>query len=149
LYSPLGWFGWRKVVLKWLEAQRDTSGTKLKTFWNTILGEAYEEAGEAIEPHFLKKRIEPDWRLGQAPARCLMLTAGVDVQHNRLECYVWGWGRDLESWVIDRIVIFGSPALDETWKALEDVLQKGYPHAGGSTLRLQAMAIDSSDGVTT
>ncbi len=149
LYSPLGWFSWRQIVLKWLEAQRDPSGTKLKTFWNTILGEAYDEAGEAIEAHFLKARVEA-WRLGGVvPAKCLMLTAGVDVQHNRLEAYVWGWGRDLESWLIDRHVIYGSPALEATWQALEDLLSKGYPHAGGNSLRLTAMAVDSSDGVTT
>ena len=149
LYSPLGWFGWRQVVLKWLEAQRDPSGTKLKTFWNTILGEAYDEAGEAIEAHFLKARVEP-WRLGGVvPAKCLLLTAGVDVQHNRLEAYVWGWGRDLESWLIDRHIIFGSPALEATWLALEDLLAKGYPHAGGNSLRITAAAVDAGDGVTT
>jgi phage terminase large subunit GpA-like protein len=149
LYSPLGWFSWRMIVLKWLEAQRDPSGTKLKTFWNTILGEAYDEAGEAIEAHFLKGRVEP-WRLGGiVPAKCLLLTAGVDVQHNRLEVYVWGWGRDIESWLIDRHVIYGSPALEATWAGLEELLSKGYAHAGGSSLRITAMAIDSSDGVTT
>jgi phage terminase large subunit GpA-like protein len=149
LYSPLGWFSWRQVVLKWLDAQRDASGTKLKTFWNTILGEAYDEAGEAIESHFLKARVE-NWRVGGVvPAKCLMLTAGVDVQHNRLEAYVWGWGRDLESWLIDRHVIYGSPALDETWKGVEDLLAKGYEHAGGNSLRITALAIDASDGVTT
>lgn len=149
LYSPLGWFTWRQVVLKWVEAQRDPSGTKLKTFHNTILGEAYEERGEAIEAHFLKARVEA-WRLGgMVPAKCLLLAAGVDVQHNRLEAYVWGFGRDLETWLIDRHIIHGSPALEATWTALEDVLAKGYPHAGGAALRLTAMAIDSSDGVTT
>ena len=97
----------------------------------------------------MKQRVEP-WRLAiLVPAKCLLLAAGVDVQHNRLECYVWGWGRDLESWLIDRIVIFGSPALDATWTALEDLLAKGYPHAGGASLRLTAMAIDAGDGVTT
>ena len=150
LYSPLGWFSWRNVVLKWLAAQRDPSGTKLKTFWNTILGEAYDEAGDSIEPHFLKGRVEPWWRLGSAvPARCLLLTAGVDVQHNRLEAYVWGEGRDRETWLIDRQVIFGSPALETTWQALEDMLAKGYPHAGGNSLRITAMAVDAGDGVTT
>lgn len=149
LYSPLGWFSWRQVVLKWLEAQRDPSGTKLKTFWNTILGEAYDEAGEAIEPHFLKQRVEA-WRLGGVvPAKCLLLAAGVDVQHNRLEAYVWGFGRDLESWLIDRQVIYGSPALESTWEALEALKDKGYLHAGGGTLRISTMAIDSGDGATT
>lgn len=149
LYSPLGWFHWRQVVLKHLEAERDTTGTKKKTFVNTVLGEAYEEAGEAIEPHWLKSRIEPAWRLGTVPARCLLLFAGVDVQGNRLECYIWGYGRDRETWVIDRHIIFGSPALDETWQGLEEVLQKGYPHPGGSTIRIERLAIDASDGVTT
>src|SRR3990172_5563427 len=149
LYSPLGWFSWRQIVLKWLAAQRDPSGTKLKTFWNTILGEAYDEAGDSIEPHVLKARVEP-WRLGGiVPAKCLLLTAGGDIQHNRIEAYVWGWGRDLESWLIDRHVIFGSPALDTTWQAVEDLLAKGYAHAGGQSLRITAMAVDSSDGVTT
>lgn len=150
LYIPIGArMTWRVVVLEHLAAERDMSGTKRKTFCNTVLGEAYEELGEAIEPHFLKRRVEPALRLGQLPARCLLLTAGVDVQHNRLECYVWGWGRDLESWVIERTIIFGSPALEETWLALEDVLNKGYPHAGGNSVRIAAMAIDASDGVTT
>lgn len=149
LYSPLGWFSWRQIVLKWLDAQRDPSGTKLKTFHNTVLGEAYDEAGESIEPHYLKRRIEA-WRMGQPlPAKCLMLTCGVDVQHNRVEARVWGWGRDVESWLIERHVIYGSPALDETWAALEDLLAKAYPHAGGNTVRITAMAIDASDGVTT
>jgi len=149
LYSPLGWFSWRQIVLKWLAAQRDPSGTKLKTFWNTILGEAYDEAGDSIEPHILKARVEP-WRLGGVvPARCLLLTCGVDVQHNRLEAYVWGEGRDRETWLIDRQVIFGSPALEATWQALEDMLAKGYPHAGGQSLRITAMAVDAGDGVTT
>jgi phage terminase large subunit GpA-like protein len=150
LYSPLGWYHWRQVVLKHLEAERDTTGTKKKTFVNTVLGEAYDEAGEAIEPHWLKQRIEPAWRVGTvADPRCLLLFAGVDVQHNRLECYVWGYGRDRERWLVDRQIIFGSPALDETWRGLEEVLGKGYAHPGGTSLRIERLAIDASDGVTT
>ncbi len=150
LYSPLGWFHWRQVVLKWIEAQRDPSGTKLKTFWNTILAEAYADQGDAIDAHFLKARIEPQWRVGSmVPAKCLLLAAGVDVQHNRLHVGVWGFGRDLERWLVDRQVIYGSPALETTWQGLEALLDKGYPHAGGQSLRIARMAIDSSDGVTT
>lgn len=149
LYSPLGWFGWRQVVLKHLEAERDTTGTKKKTFVNTVLGEAYEEAGEAIEPHWLRQRVEPAWRVGQIPAKCLLLFAGVDVQHNRLEAYVWGYGRDRETWLIEPHVIFGSPALDATWLGLEELLQKSYLHPGETSMRIERMAIDASDGVTT
>jgi phage terminase large subunit GpA-like protein len=149
LYSPLGWFSWRAIVLKRLEAERDPSGTKKKTFTNTVGAEAYAEDGERIEPHWLKARVEP-WRIGGVlPARCLMLALGVDVQGNRLEAYVWGYGRDREKWLIDRHIIFGSPALDETWQGLEDLLAKGYVHAGGQSIRIARAAIDASDGNTT
>lgn len=149
LYSPLGWFSWRQIVLKFLDAQRDTSGTKLKTFWNTVLGEAYEEAGEAIEPHWLKQRVDQTRRIGEIPAACLLLFAGVDVQHNRLEAYVVGYGRDRVRFVVDRQVIFGSPALDSTWQSLEELLDKAYQHPGETSMRIERMAVDASDGVTT
>ncbi len=150
LYIPIGArMTWRQVVLEFLSSERDTSGARRKTFYNTVLGEAYEEAGEAIEPHYLKQRVDPSWRIGQIQPECLLLFAGVDVQHNRLECYVTGYGRDRKSWIVEHHVIFGSPALDETWRGLEDLLGKGYEHPGGTSMRIERMAIDASDGVTT
>jgi phage terminase large subunit GpA-like protein len=148
LYSPIGWVSWRQVVLAWLEAGRDASGVKIKTFTNTVLGEAYEEQGEVVDEHILKRRIE-GYRLSQVPKKCLLLTAGVDVQGDRLECYVWGFGRDEETWLIDRHIIYGPPAEARVWTELEDVLAKVYNHESGSTLRITAMAIDASDGNTT
>lgn len=149
LYSPIGWFGWRKVVLAWLKSQKDSSGALKKTFTNTVLGEAYEEPGETIDEHYLKRRIEA-WRIGEiVPACALVLTAGCDVQGDRLEVRVWGYGRNAESWLIDRQTIYGSPAVEETWTALEQLLDKAWPHELGGTARITAMAIDASDGNTT
>lgn len=148
LYSPIGWVSWRQIVLAWLEAQRDTSGIKLKTFTNTVLGEPYAEEGETIEDHVLRRRVESR-ALGVVPLGCLLLAAGVDVQGNRLEAYVWGFGRDEECWLIDRQILWGSPMEDCTWSGLEDLLRKGYEHAGGGKLRILAMAIDAGDGNTT
>lgn len=148
LYSPIGWVSWREIVLGWLDAQRDTSGTKLKTFTNTVLGEPYAMEGDSVDDHVLLKRVE-NYRLGTVPDRCLLLTAGVDVQGDRLEVYVWGFGRDEESWVIDRQILFGSPAEAHPWRELEELLDKGYSHAGGGKLRILATAVDASDGNTT
>lgn len=149
LYSPIGWFGWRKVVLAWLRAQKDTSGKLLKTFTNTVLGEAYDEPGETIDEHFLKRRIEA-WRIGEiVPSGALVLAAGCDVQGDRLEVRVWGYGRNQQSWYVDRLVIHGSPAVPETWTALERVLEKSWSHELGGKLQIIAMAIDASDGNTT
>jgi len=149
LYSPAGWFPWRRIVEKHLEAEADTTGQLKKTFANTIKGEAYEDKGDAIEPHFLSRRIE-SWRVGEiVPAGALLLTAGVDVQGNRLEVRVWGYGRKDESWFIDRHVIWGSPAVPDTWQALEAMLERRWPHELGGEARIMAMAIDASDGNTT
>jgi phage terminase large subunit GpA-like protein len=150
LYSPIGWYGWRRLVLEWLRAQRDTSKAALKTFTNTKLGEPYDEPGETIDEHWLKRRIEPGWRVGEAvPAGALVLAAGVDVQHNRLEARVWGYGRDAETWLVDVHVLHGPVATDEPWKALERLLDRTWPHALGGKLRVEQMAIDASDGQTT
>lgn len=149
LYSPVGWFGWRRIVLAWLRAQRDTSGALTRTFWNTILGEAYEEPGETIDEHWLKRRIEA-WRVGErVPAGALLLAGGVDVQGDRLEVRVWGYGRNAETWLVDVQVLHGSPALDTTWQALEGLLDKAYAHELGGKVRVHAIGIDAGDGNTT
>lgn len=149
LYSPIGWFSWRQAVLAWLKAQRDPAAGGAKGFTNTVLGEAYDEPGETIDEHYLKRRIE-DWRIGErVPAGALLLTGGCDVQGDRLELRVWGYGKNDESWLVDRHVIYGPPALEDTWAALERLLDKAWPHELGGKLRMSAMAIDASDGNTT
>lgn len=148
LYSPIGWVSWREIVLGWLEAQRDVSGVKSKTFTNTVLGEPHEAESDTVAEHFLKARVEA-YKLGAVPRGCLLLCAGVDVQGDRLEAYVWAYGKNEESWLIDRQILYGSPAEAHTWSALEDLLGKSYSHEGGASLRIAAMAIDASDGNTT
>jgi phage terminase large subunit GpA-like protein len=149
LYSPIGWFGWRKIVLAKLRADRDVSGTLAKTFANTVLGEAYEEPGETVDAHWLQRRVE-SWRIGeQIPAGALLLVAGVDVQGDRLEVRVWGYGRNDETWLCDRHILFGPPAAPETWAALEQLLDRAWQHELGGKLRISAAAIDASDGNTT
>src|SRR5206468_6159884 len=47
LYSPLGWKSWADVAKEWDEAQGDEN--KLKTFYNTVLGETYKLKTDAPE----------------------------------------------------------------------------------------------------
>jgi len=149
LYSPLGWFSWRSAVKQYLEAQGDITGELLQVFTNTVLGEAYDQAGEQADENELKAHVG-EYRIGgPVPRGALVLTAGVDVQHDRLEGRVWGWGRGEESWLVAREVIFGSPAVAETWAALEEWLFRGWPHEAGGTLKIAATAIDAGDGNTT
>ena len=115
----------------------------LKTFTNTTLGETWEEEGERSDEHALQKRAEP-YPLRTVPVGALRLTAGIDVQGNRWELSVWGWGRGMESWIVDDHVIEGNPADDRDWEHLSAYLQRRYPMAWhGGTMGIDAISIDS------
>ena len=77
-----------------------------------------------------------DWQIGTVPAGGLFLTAGADVQKDRIEVDVWAWGRGLESWLVDHIVIDGGPEHAETWAELGRLLGRTWPHAHGAQLGL-------------
>lgn len=150
LYSPIGWFSWRHAVRQYLEAKKggvdvESGEPLLQVFENTVLGEPHDPPGEQPDDSPLKLRAEP-YRCGQVPKGALLLTAAVDVQGNRIEVKVKGWGRFEESWLVDYQVINGDPSIlgpGSVWSELERLLDKGYPHAGGATLRIMSMAIDS------
>lgn len=151
LYSPLGWFSWRAAVMQFLEAKKggyneETGESLLQVFTNTVLGDAYEVPGEQPQQEILKLRAEPYDR-GTVPAGGLILTAFVDVQGDRLEVAVKAWGRSDESWLIDYQVIpyrlgVKQPGAPE-WAEVLKLRDRGWPHAGGQTVRITAMGIDS------
>ncbi|MGI9202656.1 MAG: phage terminase large subunit family protein [Woeseiaceae bacterium] len=139
LYSPVGWESWAEVAGK-AEAAK-TNDVLKKTFTNTILGLPFEEKKKVLEAETLKARAEP-YPLGICPPGCLVMTAGVDVQDNRLEIVVIGWG-PRERWIVDYQVFDGSPRYLEVWKTLDTYLQTPFEHAAGTELRITATAVDS------
>ena len=117
----------------------------MKTFVNTGLGETWKEKGEAPEWRRLYD-LRETYRTGPCPRGVLLLTAGVDVQHDRIVWEVVGWGRENESWSIDRGVLPGDTSnltQKGPWRALEALLDRDYPHEAGSALRIRLMAVDS------
>jgi phage terminase large subunit GpA-like protein len=143
LYSP--WSTWRKVVLDFLEAK--SRPETLKVWINTSLGETWEEEGVQVDDGSLLSRCEEYGP--QLPEGVVLLTAGVDVQNDRLLVKVKGWGRGEESWLIDWITIPGRPETDlKIWADLDLVLSRTYPHEQGVTLRISAAGIDSGGHAT-
>lgn len=114
----------------------------LKAWVNTALGETWQERGDAPEADRLIERRET-WPAGTAPRGVLIVTAGIDMQGDRLEVYVWGWGRGLESWLLAREVIEGDPSQPETWDAMLAVLDRDIPHESGAMLRVSRAAADT------
>ncbi len=140
LYSPIGWFSWSDAA-RMYEAALEKPDL-MKGFVNTVLGESYEEAFEAPEWQRLYERRE-SYPMGIIPEGGLFLTAGVDVQRNRLECEVVAWGKDKQSWSVDYYVLDGDTAQPEVWQKLDAILAKDWPHVRGATLPIRVMCVDS------
>ncbi|PKP79219.1 MAG: terminase [Alphaproteobacteria bacterium HGW-Alphaproteobacteria-3] len=140
LYSPVGWLSWPRIARNWEAAQG--SDEAIKAFRNTILGETWVETGEAPDWQRLYDRRER-WTSGTVPAGGLFLTAGADVQKDRIEIDVWAWGRGLESWLVDHVVIEGGPDRHDAWSELTALLDRSWPHERGAHLRIARLAIDT------
>lgn len=146
LYSPLGWKSWAEIVEEFLRAKSDAA--LLKTFVNTVLGETWEEDySSKIGADDLASRAE-FYEESVAPLAVLAVTAGVDVQDNRLAVSLYGWGRDEESWLLYHTEIHGDPARDEVWAQLDEILLKPVEHEIAQPLKIMAAAIDSGGHFT-
>jgi phage terminase large subunit GpA-like protein len=142
LYSP--WITWQEVVAKFLEARKRPE--TLRVWVNTMLGETWEEEETfTLSDEKLAARIE---QYEDVPMGAVILTAGVDVQDDRLECLVKGWGLKDESWFIDYKTFYGSPGRQETWAMLDEYLKSVFKHESGLTRRIISAAIDSGGHFT-
>lgn len=113
----------------------------LQSFVNVSLAETYEERGEKTEPQGLEAKAEE--YAAQVPLGGVYLTAGVDMQMDRLECEIVAWGVGEESWSIDYKVLWGDPLGDEVWQELEDHLTQSWTHESGKELSVQATCVDT------
>lgn len=139
-YSPMGWYSWRAFAAEWSAAQGDPA--KLKVLVMTKLGETWLEKGEAPDWEKVYGRRER-YEEGTAPAGVLFLTAGVDVQADRLEVELVGWGRGRESWSVNYVVIPGDTSTEEPWLLLDEVMRASYPTADGRSLPIMVMGVDT------
>lgn len=145
LYSPLGWLSWQSLAKQYDKAKRAMDrgdAEPMQVFYNTRLALVWDAAQEQTKAGELKARAE-DYSLGEVPAKALILTCSVDVQHNRLEMLVLGWGVGMERWIVDFEVIPGDPSDERTWLLLDERLKARYRHASGVELAICATTIDS------
>jgi phage terminase large subunit GpA-like protein len=142
LYSP--WTPLYEAVSDFMSSKRDPM--RLKTWVNTFLGETWEEQGDRIDEFDLIERCE-NWG-NDLPEDVLLLTAGVDVQDNRLEIEIVGWGRGEESWSISYQTIYGDPSTSELWARLDTVLQEKFTHPTLGEMIVRGACVDSGGHYT-
>lgn len=144
LASP--WKRWDTIVKEFLEAK--AGGVEQLQVWvNTSLGETWEEQGDQVEEDTLGKRRET--YEADIPDGVLVLTAGVDVQGDRLEVEVVGWGAGKESWGIKYHQIIGDPSQPGVWKDLDEFLARVWRRQDGYGMTIACTCIDSGGHHTT
>lgn len=141
LYSPIT--PWGDLAEMFLGALDGEHG-KLQSFVNTQLAEVWRVAGDAPEWEIIAGRAD-DYFPGQVPEGVIFLTAGVDVQQDRIEVSIYGWGRRKQRWLIEHEVIWGSTAQEDgpAWSGLDEVIGRTWTHEGGAEMTLLRVAIDS------
>jgi len=142
MVSTLGSVTLPTLVEKWLSA-RERGKESLRVFVNTALGEGWEDRTARMDSHALIARREDYGEGIEVPAAAVVLTAGVDVQSNRFELSVFGWGPASERWLVDHRVVPGDPKLPEMRVPLLEALSRKYQHASGHQLPIMATCIDT------
>ena len=148
LYSP--WKSWGEVAVDFIRAKKG-GPEQIKTWKNTMLGECYEESGEVIDSDNLQDRATVNIMDGDriaVPNNVLVATWGADVQHDRLEVELVGWGAGEESWSIAYEIINGSPDNPLTWQKFDQFLTTDWVTESGRRVDIPIGGIDTGDGNT-
>ncbi len=148
LYLPLGWDSWALLAEEYDEAVSTGDPEDLKTFWNTRLARVFDATADYTPPD--------GWDDGRGekfaapcPAGVGVLVAGVDVQDDRLEIEVVGYGKDQESWSVDYKTLPGDPRNEgKVWQDLDRYLSQQWAHETHAPLRIEAVCVDTGGHAT-
>ncbi len=138
------WASWESSILEYLEALGNSA--KMQVVYNTRFGMLWEERGDLEDEESIMARRE-EYK-AELPDGVLLLTCGVDTQDTRLEYEVVGHGHFGETWGIKKGIIMGRPDLEETWQALDDVIDHVYKFESGVGLKISAAFVDEGGHFT-
>lgn len=147
-YVLPAWYGfrtWIDIVIQWDRVKDDPF--LLPTFVNDVMAETWKEntaKPNDSELYLLAQEYE-HWNIGDIKKNILFLTITVDVQKDRLEGGLVGWGRDRQGYLIDYWTFEGNPAVleDKCWKQLSERILKKYVREDGQEMFVQIAFIDS------
>lgn len=129
-----------QMVTDFLDAKRKGKQT-LKVWTNTFLAQTWDDDVQRVDVVTLSNRTE-SWG-EKLPDPVCLLTMQCDVQANRIEGEIVGWGIGEESWGIERFVVTSSPFKPESWAKLDEYRAKKYETKSGVWLPISACGIDS------
>lgn len=145
LVSLLPNASWGRLAQEFVAAKGDPA--LLQTFANTILAEGWGDDGQEIDDSAIEARAEAIG-LDALPEDVLLITAGADVQHDRIEVTFTGWGEDSTPIFLGHEIVWGAHDDAGLWSELDDLLTTRWPHPLGGSLGAEAVVVDAGDGAT-
>lgn len=145
LISP--WVELSDLVDQFVAAAHSRDKRKLKEFITLRLGEPFDESDldKDLSDELYHRR---EFYGEDLPAGVMLITIGVDVQHDRLEATVVGWGIGYECWILLHHKIMGDPFRDGVWQELDQLILQQYEGPQG-ILSATCVCVDSGDGTLT
>jgi len=154
-YAPPGWISWKDIAQEYYDACLTDSGVdheKMTTFYNTILAQPYVVGSESNDWRIMyEANLSSIYSRGTIPNWVNILTTGSDVQGNRIETTLMGWGFRGRHITLDHYVFnLGKDedmeSLDNSaWTAYrENILNGQWQRDDGLAMSSLANAIDRS-----
>jgi phage terminase large subunit GpA-like protein len=113
-----------------------------QTFANTVEARSWRPKADAPPWESLWARRE-SYSAHALPDGVRCITAAADVQKDRLEVRVWGFGKGAECWHIETRPLLGPTNREEVWQELDKLLDETWQNASGSEFHLDRLAVDS------
>ncbi|MCM2434142.1 phage terminase large subunit family protein [Agrobacterium rosae] len=145
LISLLPNASWGRLAKEFVSVKNDPS--TLQTFVNTILAQGWKDEADELDDIEISERAE-DFGFEAIPVAVMIITAGVDVQDDRLEVTFIGWDKEGVPYVLGHEVIWGRYDDTVTWGELDILLSTQWDHPLGGRIKVDATCVDSSDGET-
>jgi phage terminase large subunit GpA-like protein len=139
LVSP--WTKLKDMVYEFIAC--DNQPSKLQPFHNTVLGLPFEFSGEAVGDLSVSQRVE-HYDKDSIPNDVIILTAGCDVQLDRIECEILGHTADGRTYNVEYLIIPGDTKTPDPYEDLKTELIEGeYTRQDGIKLSVMSTLIDS------
>jgi phage terminase large subunit GpA-like protein len=127
----------------------DNVAQKKRVFVNTVLAETDEDETSIEpplpwEPLYARREdyITEKTKAPIVPEPVRVITAGADVQQNRVEILFQGWGKDEQCWDLEHAIIYGDPTNEQTWDVVEAAVQRRFAHPSGAQIETSITFID-------
>jgi len=143
LYSP--WRSWLDTAVDYEEAR--SKPEMMKVWVNTSLGLPYEGEAEKLDAVELQDKAE-NYNEDLLPESVLCLTAGADVQMDRIECSVFGWSGNDETYVITHKIFWGLTTDTGVWREFNEYLLSIFETEDGRKMRIASTCVDTGGSST-